>query len=269
MRPRIAVLMFPGTNCERETARAVEAAGGRADVIHWHNPPDELLQYHGIVVPGGFSYEDRVRAGAIVAQESLMSVVQTRADEGWPVLGICNGAQVLVERGMVPQSGLQDIELALAPNRVPGFYCGWTRLVVWSCPKECAFTRYLTQGQVVPMPVAHAEGRFVSSLEELEARLLERGQVVFRYCDEHGQPTERYPDNPNGSLCAAAGVSNLQGNVLALMPHPERCSWLRQLPDGSDKVNRPRSVQAWDGETPGRLIFRSMVDYAADRLAHD
>jgi phosphoribosylformylglycinamidine synthase I len=269
MRPRIGVLMFPGTNCEHETARAVEAAGGRADIIHWRTPPEELLQYHGIVLPGGFSYEDRIRAGAIVARESLMGVVQALADDGWPVLGICNGAQVLVERGMVPQSGLQDAALALAPNRVPGFYCGWTRLVVWSWPEGCAFTRHLTQGQIVPMPVAHAEGRFVSSLGGIEDRLLEHRQVVLRYCDEHGRPTDRYPDNPNGSLCAAAGLCNVRGNVLALMPHPERCSWRRQLPDGPLKAGAPRSVEGWDGEAPGRLVFRSMVDYAADRLSDD
>lgn len=269
MKPRIAVLLFPGTNCEQETARAVDAAGGNADVIHWHSSPEELLECHGVVIPGGFSYEDRVRAGAIVAQEGLMSAVQARADDGWPVLGICNGAQVLVERGMVPQSGVQEIEIALAPNRVPGFYCGWTNLVVWSSPDGCAFTRYLAQGEIVPMPVAHAEGRFVSSLDGMDKRLLEHHRVVLRYCDEHGEPTDRFPDNPNGSMCAAAGVCNSRGNVLALMPHPERCSWWRQLPDGPSKASRPRSVEVWDGEAPGRRIFRSMVDYAAERLPRD
>lgn len=268
MKPRIAVLMFPGTNCEQETAQAVAAAGGDADILHWHSPPEELLRSHGVVIPGGFSYEDRVRAGAIVAQEALMSAVQSRADDGWPVLGICNGAQVLVERGMVPQSGRQSIELALAPNRVPGFYCGWTRLVVAGGSDRCAFTRHLADGEIVPMPVAHAEGRFVSSLKGMEKELLQHRQVVFRYCDESGRPTGRFPDNPNGSMCAAAGVCNRRGNVLALMPHPERCSWWRQLPDGPSKISRSRSIEMWEGEAPGRRIFRSMVDYAAERLAH-
>ncbi len=268
MKPKIAVLLFPGTNCENETARAVRAAGGEADVLHWHGPPDALLAYHGIVIPGGFSYEDRVRAGAIAAHEDLMEVVEAKADDGCPVLGICNGAQVLVERGMVPRLGLQKVEIALAPNRAPGFYCGWVNLVVTGLADRCVFTRGMELGEVVPMPVAHAEGRFVSSLQNIEQRLLDSGQVVFRYCDFSGEPTDAFPDNPNGSMLAAAGLCNTRGNVLALMPHPERCSWWRQIPDGARKATRPRTLSAWEGSAPGRRVFRSMVDYVAEELAH-
>ncbi len=267
MKPSIAVLVFPGTNCELETARAVTAAGGDAHLVHWHGPSEALLEYHGIVIPGGFSYEDRVRAGAIVARDELMNAVESRAEQGWPVLGICNGAQVLVERGMVPRCGLQRVEMALAPNRVPGFYCGWVDLVVSGSPETCAFTRGMEVGEVVPMPVAHAEGRFVSALPGIETHLLERNHVLFRYCDERGQPTDRFPRNPNGSVAAAAGVRNPQGNVLALMPHPERSCWWRQLPDGPFKSSRARSLDTWGGAAPGRRIFRSMVEYATERLA--
>jgi phosphoribosylformylglycinamidine synthase len=260
--------MFPGTNCEQETARALRAAGAEADVFHWNSPVEQLSRYHGIVIPGGFSYEDRVRAGAIVARESLMDVVESKADQGWPVLGICNGAQVLVERGLVPRLGVQSVEAALAPNRVPGFYCGWVRLVVDSPPDRSAFTRGMKQGEILPMPVAHAEGRFVSSLPRIHESLSDARRVVFKYCDRDGNPTERFPDNPNGSAGGVAGLCNGEGNVLAMMPHPERCSWWRQLPDGARKGSVARSVDAWRAPAPGRRVFGSMVDYIQEKVSN-
>ena len=158
---RVAVVQLPGVNCEAETARALGRVGLEAEVFRWTRAPRELAAFDAYVLPGGFSYQDRVRAGALASKDPLIEVLGARAARGAPVLGICNGAQVLVESGLVPGGG--GVELALARNRMPGragYYARWVYVRVED--SRCVFTRALEPGTVLPLPVAHGEGRFVA-----------------------------------------------------------------------------------------------------------
>src|SRR5262249_53263380 len=172
---RVAVVQFPGVNCEAETVRALARAGLEAGVVRSTRASRELAAVDAYVLPGGFSWQDRVRAGAIAAKDPLVDELAERAADGAPVLGICNGAQVLVEAGMVP--GGDRVELALARNRMPdrdGYYTRW----VW-CRIEasrCVFTRALSAGTLLPLPVAHGEGRFVAAKKGRVEALVEAGQ---------------------------------------------------------------------------------------------
>ncbi len=268
--PQVALVQFPGSNCEQETKRAAEAAGLTVAMFRWNRDPALLRHYDAYLVGGGFSYQDRVRAGAIATKEPIVRTLFEEAMNGKPVLGICNGAQVLVEAGLVP--GLQPgkVEMALAPNRadpegrIAGFCCKWTFLRLASKPGRCAFTRALPPGVVWPVPIAHGEGRFTTREEGLVERLFENDQVVFQYCTAAGEVVDDPRVNPNGALANAAGVCNPDGNVLALMPHPERCSWLRQIPyeiggEWAAKRDQARGdVARLNAPGPGRPIFESL-----------
>ncbi len=229
-KPNIAVILFPGTNCENETLRAVKAAGMDGKIIRW-NTKEEIDAYDGFVIPGGWSYEDRIRAGVISAKDPLMEQIKEQAYNGKVVLGICNGAQILVESKMIP--GLQNvIQMALAPNINPlvnGFYCTWVNIKN-NGNKKTAFNLALKDNEVLPIPVAHAEGRFTTIDRQLLDQLIKNNQILFRYCDKEGKIEDKFPINPNGSLYNIAGICNKEGNVMAMMPHPERASWQHQLP---------------------------------------
>jgi len=244
----IAVIWFPGTNCEEETKRAVEAAGMTATIVRW-NDHAELSTYDGYVIPGGWSYEDRIRAGAIAAHDTIMKIIRKEAAAGKPVLGICNGCQVLAEAGMVPDYGIEPVEIALAPNENPfvsGYYCTHAYVKV---KKKTAFTMLYEQNYVFKIPVAHGEGRFTTANEKVKLRL--RENCVLAYCTKEGDEKGEFPTNPNGALFNMAGISNNGGNVVALMPHPERCAWEHQA----------GSMANADGKTPGILVFQSMKRY--------
>lgn len=218
---RVAVVLFPGTNCEEETLRAARLAGLEAQLVRWNEPLDTAA-CDGYILPGGWSYEDRVRAGAIAARDRLMAAIAEEAGRGKPVLGICNGAQVLAETGLVP--GFGGPALALAANTL-GYRCTWVRLRLQTPPGRTAFTGAFTEGELIELPVAHGEGRFMTDDPAVLERLLAGRQIPLVYTDADGRTATTFPENPNGSVHAAAAVCNPAGNVLALMPHPERASW--------------------------------------------
>jgi phosphoribosylformylglycinamidine synthase len=226
---RVAVVQFPGVNCEAESARALESVGLEAEVFRWTRPAAELRTFDAFLLPGGFSYQDRVRAGALASKDPLVEVLAEEARRGKPVLGVCNGAQVLVEAGVVP--GGAKVELALAVNRMPGrggYHARWIYARVET--SACVFTRALAPGTLLPLPVAHGEGRFTARDPGRLDALLAAGQVPLRYALADGGPAVEFPDNPNGAEASAAAVCNAAGNVLAIMPHPERAQDLCALP---------------------------------------
>jgi phosphoribosylformylglycinamidine synthase subunit PurQ / glutaminase len=253
MSARVAVVRFPGVNCEAETARALARVGLESELVAWTRPARELAAFDAYVLPGGFSYQDRVRAGALAAKHPLVDVLADGAARGKPVLGICNGAQVLVEAGLVPGGG--EIALALARNRMPdraGYLARWVMTRVETSP--CVFTHALAPGTLLPLPIAHGEGRFVAADPARLAALLAAGQVPLRYAGADGGPALDYPDNPNGSGVAAAAVCDPSGHVLALMPHPERAldvGALGRSVGGAWGRRRDRALEGGDADAPG------------------
>jgi phosphoribosylformylglycinamidine synthase len=228
----VVVLQFPGVNCEYETVRAIEAAGLHGEILRWNVAAHSVRTAAAIVLPGGFSYQDRIRAGVVAAKDAVLDSVVDAVERGVPVLGICNGAQILVESGVVPAFSDGEVEMALAPNRMTGrtgYYCTWVH--VKKGPAGCVFTDFMADAEgVLPLPLAHAEGRFVTSSPAVRGRLAKGEGVALVYATRDGGAAESFPDNPNGSLYAIAGMTNRAGNVLALMPHPERAAWYHQVP---------------------------------------
>jgi phosphoribosylformylglycinamidine synthase len=209
---KVAVIRFPGSNCDLDMMAALRTIKGIQPVLVWHE--DSGLgagDYGAVILPGGFSFADRLRAGAIAASSPAMSVVKRLAERGTPVLGVCNGFQILVESGLLPG--------ALLRNSTLKFVCEWTHVRVENT--RTPFTSGLRDGQVLALPIAHGEGRFYLQQSEL-ARMEREGMVVFRYCDGAGRSTSG--SNPTGTLNNIAGVRNKEGNVVGLMPHPERAA---------------------------------------------
>jgi len=228
---RIAIVQFPGSNCERETMLAVQRAGMEPVEFLWNQPRELLRDFAGYIIVGGFSYEDRARSGAIAALDPVMSVIREQSELGKPVLGICNGAQILVEAGFVPGLAGNKIGMALTDNKRmsqgqvlgAGFYNAWVHMRLTDDFQYNAFTRYLTPKNILEVPVAHAEGRFVIPLGLL-MEMQHQGLGLFQYCDFDGNIIDEFPTNPNGSVNNIAAVTNKAGNVMAMMPHPERTS---------------------------------------------
>lgn len=270
--PRVAVIQFPGVNCEEETMRALSRVGLAGEVFRWTRSPAELEGFDGYVLPGGFSWQDRVRAGALAAKDPMVEVLARGAARGRPVLGICNGAQVLVEAGLVP--GGPGISLALARNRMPGrtgYYTRWSAVRVEA--SSCVFTRHLDPGSVLPMPVAHGEGRFTSRDPDRIGALVAAGQTPLRYADSGGSPAQHFPDNPNGSELAVAAVCNEAGNVMAIMPHPERALDLAAISRAvtgpwaqrRDAVIDSGDLAAANAPGPGLLLFEGLSRHLKER----
>jgi phosphoribosylformylglycinamidine synthase I len=257
-----------GTNCDAETKRSFEELGAHAEIAHVNEVVRRrsLLEYDALVFPGGFSFGDYVRAGAIWAKWILAKLdkeLKTFTDENRPVLGICNGFQVLVEAGLLP--GFEGVspypEATLATNFPPGYNCRWVNLKHENRGK-CAFTWKISKGKVLRVPVAHGEGRFMFAKEK-EKRLLEKlyenDQLVFRYCHDNGEYAEgSFPTNPNGSFHDIAGICNPEGTVFGLMPHPERAFYWWQQPDWTRQTKMPEYGD-------GKLLFESLVEYLAKR----
>ncbi len=264
MKPLVAVVRFPGSNCEYETARALDACGLHGRIYNWN----ELDEASGRgcsawVLPGGFSFQDRVRAGAVAARERIMDLVFRDAQAGKPVLGICNGAQILLESGLVPGWNPGSVQGCLAGNLAPGrtgYLSGWVFMKpVGAGAGKCPWLMDL-DGAPVPAPIAHAEGRFVFRDEDMAGA---SELAVLRYCTPEGEEAAGWPHNPNGSALAAAGVMNTRGNILAMMPHPERALHLfhvpPNLPGPWGEARRTRGAVGTPG--PGASFFTGLARY--------
>ncbi|MEZ5668778.1 MAG: phosphoribosylformylglycinamidine synthase subunit PurQ [Alphaproteobacteria bacterium] len=203
-----AIVVFPGSNCDRDAAVAIAKLSGERPAMVWHRetalPPCDL-----VVIPGGFSYGDYLRCGAMAALSPIMRAVRARADDGVPVLGICNGFQILVEAGLLPGALLRNASLRYICKDV------YVRVETTATAASMAAGR----GAVLRMPIAHNEGNYFADAATLQM-LEDDNRVVFRYCDRDGSISARA--NPNGSLANIAGICNAARNVVGLMPHPER-----------------------------------------------
>jgi len=228
---RFGVVVFPGSNCDRDCLHVLRSVLGQDADELWSGEAS-TSGADVLILPGGFAYGDYLRAGAVAATAPIMSAVRAFAARGGPVLGICNGFQVLLEVGLLPGAMLR--------NRSLRFCCTTVFLRVESA--RTPFTRGLREGQVLRMPIAHGEGSYYAPAV-LAERLGQEERVVFRYCDAQGRLREGA--NPNGSLHHIAGVSSASGNVVGMMPHPERAS------------------EALLGSTDGRLLFESVLAYLA------
>jgi phosphoribosylformylglycinamidine synthase len=266
---RVCILRVGGTNCDAETQRAFGDLGVKAEVVHLNDAAKNrnLLDYHVLVFPGGFSYGDYVRAGAILAKgvvAKLGSELKQFAKEERPIFGICNGFQVLVEANLLPGfDGLSEFpQASLATNLPIGYRCMWVHLKHQNKGK-CVFTRKIKEAEVLRIPVAHAEGRFMfdkrKEKDYLE-RLHENDQLVFRYCTEIGEDAEgKFPINPNGAFHDIAGICDSTGTIFGSMPHPERAYYAWQQPEWT---KREHVSEYGDG----RLIFESIIEYVAKRF---
>lgn len=224
---RFAILQFPASNCDQDVVHALrDVLGQEADLL-WHKETS-LRGADAVVIPGGFSYGDYLRCGAIARFSPVMSAVVEFANAGGLVLGICNGFQVLCEAGLLPG--------ALIRNRSLQFRC--EHVFLRTASRRSPFTRAIPEGKLLRIPIAHGEGCFYADDATLAA-LREREQILWQYCDEHGALTDAA--NPNGSLLHIAGICNEARNVVALMPHPER------------------ACESPLGSADGRIILESVV----------
>ncbi len=258
----LCVLRAPGTNCDIETKYALEYFGCTAEIVHVNQflkGNKNMLSYSGLVLPGGFSYGDHIRSGAILGKivgKTLGSEIAKMANEGKPILGICNGFQVLVESGLLPRfDGKIHTQIALGTNASSKFEDRWVHLKNKS-RGNCIFTKGVEK--LTRMPVAHAEGKFNLPLERKEeflGHLEENDQIVFLYAEEDGKLADgKYPANPNGSVADIAGICDPSGVVMGMMPHPERAFHRITYPDWTRTGP--------DGHGDGYLIFKNMVEYA-------
>jgi phosphoribosylformylglycinamidine synthase subunit PurQ / glutaminase len=227
---KVAVVRFPGSNCDLDAVHALGMFPRLEPHLVWHEDA-EVGSYDAVILPGGFSFGDCLRSGAIAAKSPAISRIRRMADRGRPVLGICNGFQILVEAGLLPG--------ALLRNTTLKFVCKWITVRVENT--STVFTRLMTKGQVIRMPIAHNEGRYYDTEAELK-RISREGLVVFRYCSEDGEVDSS--SNPTGTLANIAGICNKEGNVVGLMPHPERAA---------------ESILSPLGSQDGRLFFESML----------
>ena len=217
---KAGVIVFPGSNCDRDAYHALRDVLGYSVDYLWHDEAPDLSDYGLVIVPGGFSYGDYLRPGAIARFARIMDSLRAYAERGGRVLGICNGFQILCEAGLLPGALTRNIGLK--------FRCIPVHIRVENA--ETPFTRRYRQGEVLRIPIAHGDGRYVCDEATLQ-HLRTSGQIIFRYCSATGALGEAW--NPNGSVDHIAGVANAQFNVLGMMPHPERaCELLLGSEDG-------------------------------------
>ncbi|MGE4169107.1 MAG: phosphoribosylformylglycinamidine synthase I [Candidatus Margulisiibacteriota bacterium] len=260
----VAIIQFPGSNCEYETQKAAEFYGLASTIVRWNEPLDKVRSFGAYILPGGFSYQDRVRSGAIAAKLPILTAIQEAAEAGKPVLGICNGCQILAESGLVPNlGGVHHTEMALTHNQKSGqphgFVCDWVQVRPQNS-RNSVFTRYMEDDTVFPVPVNHGEGRFVISDAVREAL---PGLTALFYCSSSGQISADFPETPNGAQEGLAGICNSAGNVMAMMPHPERAAFLKQIPSwipGPWRDRKAGIVSDTKQEGPWEPLFVSLRD---------
>ncbi len=218
---KFGVIVFPGSNCDHDAYHVVSKHIGQPVDFIWHKETD-LKAYDALLIPGGFSYGDYLRAGALARFSPVMNAVKDFAAEGKFVFGICNGFQILCESGLLPGALIRNANLH--------FVCRHINVRIENA--NTPYTSELDAGEILSLPIAHAEGNYVCDHETFE-QLEENGQIVFRYCDEEGRITDEA--NPNGAGSNIAGICNQDRNVLGMMPHPERaCEELLGSNDGRD-----------------------------------
>ena len=225
---KFGIPVYPGSNCERDVGWVIEKVLEEEIVYLWHEER-KISGIDCVIIPGGFSYGDYLRAGAMAKLSPISEAIYEFAQKGGLVMGICNGFQILLEMGLLPG--------AMLPNKTLSFICEFVNLKVEN--SETPFTNLYTKGEIISIPIAHAEGNFTCSddvLQEIESN----GQVVLRYCSPEGDIKEEF--NPNGSRNNIAGIINRRGNVFGLMPHPERAS------------------EALLGSTDGYRMFKSIIE---------
>ncbi len=229
---KVAIIDFPGSNCRYDTLHVLKNVLNVDARLIWHKEFDENT-YDAAILPGGFAYGDYLRAGIIAAFSPAMKTVKKMAEAGKPVLGICNGFQILVEAGLLPGALLRNSSLT--------FVCKWIYLRVEN--NRSPLARGLTKGAILSLPIAHGEGRYFVDDDKLE-EMKRNSQIIFRYVEKSGEVTEE--SNPNGSMDNVAGICNPDGNVAGLMPHPER---------SSEKILSPT------GAEDGLSILRSVIEF--------
>ena len=247
-----------GTNRDTDAATCLQDQGAIVEILHLNDVlrRRNLGTYHGLIFPGGFAYGDYVRAGAIWAkriQNFLGPDLRNFADSGKPILGICNGFQVLIEAGLLPYLDYSDSPLvSLAGNASGRFECRWINLRGIES-SDCIFTKAMRG--VCKFPIAHGEGRFIARSQEVLENISKNNQIALRYVRPDGEPAAmNYPDNPNGSEMDIAGICSPSGTVMGLMPHPEDAYWGYQMPDWTEN----REISSYGD---GMGIFKSMIDY--------
>ena len=233
---KIAVIQFPGANCDLDAVHVLNNVINVEAHLIWHNHFKES-HYDGVILPGGFTFGDYLRAGIIAAHSPALDEARVMLKDGRPIIGICNGFQILAEAEILPGALLKNDSLK--------FICKWIKIKVEN--NKTAFTTKMDKGDVLNIPIAHGEGRYYTdNLKEL----IENEQIVFKYSNENGEITDE--SNPNGSLESIAGVCNLDQNCIGLMPHPERAS---------------EAILSPYGTTHGKLFFESIVEFITRRIS--
>ena len=258
LKPKVCVLRTAGTNCDQETAAAFKLAGARAELCHINNileNPGILKKYQALAFPGGFSYGDDIASGKIFANElkfKLAGEIEEFIKQGKLIIGICNGFQILVKSGFLPGNLATEQNASLIINDSGKFEDRWVYL---KPSGKSVWTKEIKE--IIYLPVAHGEGKFIVQNKSLLKELEKRGQVVFRYCTQSGGAPV-YPDDPNGSIDHIAGITDETGRILGLMPHPERHVFSRQHP-------RQESCKT-EKFGQGLRIFKNGVEYLRKKL---